>query len=119
MKKIMVVDDDKNVLHVLLYVLEKNGFAVITACNGQEGLEMFETHQPDAVVTDISMPRLDGEGLCRRIAEKYKETMPYIFVMTAKNDHAIRKWIDKMPKIEFMEKPVSPKFLVSRLGELF
>lgn len=118
MKKVMVVDDDKNVLRVLLYVLEKSGFNVIAAANGREGLEMFVAHQPDAVITDISMPELDGEGLCRWIVEKYKHSMPYIFVMTAKNDCSLREWINKMAKIEFLEKPISPKFLVARLSEL-
>jgi two-component system alkaline phosphatase synthesis response regulator PhoP len=118
MKKVMVVDDDNNVLRVLLYVLEKSGFSVITAGNGQEGLEMFESHRPAAIITDISMPRLDGEGLCRQIVEKYKNSMPYIFVMTAKTDHSIRDWISKIAKIEFMEKPISPKLLAARLSEL-
>ncbi len=65
----VVVDDDRDVLKSLCTYLERSGYEVISASNGSEGLEKTMEHEPDVVLTDVSMPGMDGIELCRRLHE--------------------------------------------------
>jgi DNA-binding response OmpR family regulator len=66
-RRILVVDDDPRLLHIVAMYLGIEGYDVKTAANGEEGLREVETHQPDLIILDIMMPGMDGIETCRRI----------------------------------------------------
>ena len=83
MSMILVVDDEVSIIEVLHDVLLEEGYQVMTASNGQEGLKCLEKTQPDLVLCDVMMPILDGRELCRRMTANPRfSSIPLIF-MTA------------------------------------
>jgi CheY-like chemotaxis protein len=119
MKHILVVDDEPTVVRVLRLALEKAGYEVTKANNGEEALEHIHERVPDAVITDIEMPRLDGEGLCRRIEEEMPDRTFPLFVVTSLTAMEHRRWSDTIPNLHFLEKPISARRLLARLSEYF
>jgi DNA-binding response OmpR family regulator len=77
--KILVVDDEKNILKLYKAELEDEGYSVVTANSGREALEIFETENPDLVTLDILMPDIDGIQVLRQMKEK-KPTLPIIML---------------------------------------
>jgi DNA-binding response OmpR family regulator len=75
--KILIVDDDQNILRLYKEELEEEGYAVVTASNGQEALEQFDKESPDLVTLDILLPDIDGIKLLRQMKEK-RPRMPII-----------------------------------------
>ena len=69
-EKILVVDDEKSIVDILKFNLQKEGFQVFTGSDGQEALEIFENCHPDLLILDVMMPRLSGYDVCRKIREK-------------------------------------------------
>ena len=65
--KILLVDDEKDILEFLSYNLEKEGFTVFTASNGEKGLELVKEHKPDLIILDVMMPEMDGIEVCQEI----------------------------------------------------
>jgi CheY-like chemotaxis protein len=119
MKRILIVDDEANVTRVLKLMLERAGHAVRTAPDGEAGLASVLAEPPDAVITDIQMPRMDGRQLVRAIHERLPERRFPIFVMTSMTAREEREWVSKIARVEFLEKPVSPRQLVGRLAQSF
>ena len=112
--KILLVDDEKDIVEFLQYSLEKENFDVITAYDGKEALEKI-TEQPDLIVLDVMMPNMDGYEVCSRIraTNGFRET-PIIF-LTAKSSE-----VDEVKGLElgaddFIQKPVSPKKIIARV----
>lgn len=70
MKRILVVDDERQITRILRSSLQTNGYFVETAANGREALSLFEAHRPDLVITDLSMPEMDGLELTRSIRQR-------------------------------------------------
>lgn len=75
--KILIVDDDQNILRLYKEELEEEGYTIITASNGHEAIEQFEAHNPDLVTLDILLPDIDGIKLLRQMKEK-RPRMPII-----------------------------------------
>lgn len=75
--KILIVDDDQNILRLYKEELEDEGYIIVTATNGQEAIEMFEKEDPDLVTLDILLPDIDGIKLLRQMKEK-KPRLPII-----------------------------------------
>lgn len=119
MPHILIVDDEPMVIRVLRLALEKAGYSVTKANNGEEALERIREQTPDVVITDIEMPRLDGEGLCRRIAEEMPGRQFPIFVVTSLTAVEHRRWSAEMKNLHFLEKPISARRLLSSLSEYF
>lgn len=119
MKRILIVDDEPNVTRVLRLMLERAGHAVSTAPNGELGLASVLADPPDALITDIQMPHMDGRQLVREIHQRLPERRFDIFVMTSMTERAEREWVRTIPRVEFLEKPVSPRQLVTRLAQVF
>ena len=111
-KTILVVEDDATLLDVLRYNLTKEGYSVLTAKDGQEGLELARNRKPDLLLLDIMLPRLDGLEVCRILR---KETSVPILMLTAKADE-----IDKVVGLEvgaddYVSKPFSLRELLARV----
>jgi CheY-like chemotaxis protein len=119
MKYILVVDDEPTVIRVLRLALEKGGYEVNKANNGEEALERIRERVPDAVITDIEMPKMDGEGLCRSIEEEMPGRAFPLFVVTSLTAMEHRRWSDTISNLYFLEKPISARRLLARLEEYF
>ena len=115
---ILVVDDEPDLVELLQYALEAEGFAVLTAADGVDGLALAEAERPDLVVIDVMMPRMDGIALTAEIRERGALRLTPILMLTARTDER-----DEIAGLEagaddYLPKPVSPKRLVSRVKAL-
>lgn len=119
MKKIVIADDEPHVLRVLKLSLEKEGYAVDTCGNGKEALALLEQEYPDILITDIQMPLMTGEELCRHIEEYMPERKFLIFVLTSRTEIEHREWSRNIRNLLFLEKPVSIRNLVEKLEGYF
>ena len=118
-KTILVVDDEGPIRRVIELKLRNRGYRVITASDGEEGLALLRREKPDAVVTDIMMPKLDGKSLCEQ-AEPLKRAGPFLtIVVTCRISPEERSWVGRMTDTILMEKPFSPSRLLDRLEEYF
>lgn len=118
-KTILVIDDEAHIRLIIEVKLKNRGYRVITAKNGQEGLELIYSQKPDAVVTDINMPLLDGDELCR-LTDGLKKDRPFLtLVITARISPQEQTWVQKMRDTQLMEKPFSPSKLVECIDAYF
>lgn len=109
---ILVVDDEPFVPRVLQLKLGRAGYRVITAPNGLRGLELIAREHPQVVITDISMPEMNGFELCRA-AQTYRKEHPFLLiVITSRTEREMRQWMDSIPDLIFFEKPLSPRSLL-------
>lgn len=115
-RTVLVVEDDKTLIDVLKYNLDKEGYHVITALDGSEALEFARKHSPNLVILDIMLPKLDGFEVCRILR---KEMSVPILMLTAKNSE-----IDKVVGLEigaddYVTKPFSMRELIARIRAMF
>ena len=111
--KVLIIDDDPGILKVMRVVLEDEGYTVVTASDGESGIQCFMKESPDLVITDIRMPGIDGIEILRRIKEIDPEKE--VIVTTAFNDvnHAISAL--QLDASDFITKPVSDEALMIAL----
>ena len=115
MAKILVVDDEASIVTMLAYNLKKEGYDVVTAEDGEVALEKFESENPDLLLLDIMMPKMDGYEVCRKIREK--SNVP-IIMLTAKSDESSELNGFECGADEYIAKPFSPKILTARVDAL-
>jgi two-component system, OmpR family, alkaline phosphatase synthesis response regulator PhoP len=116
--KILIADDEQDILEIISYNLEKEGFEVITAKDGMQALELSKMHKPDLVILDIMMPYKSGIEVCNllRMLPEFKKTP--IAILTALSDESSHiKGLDSGAD-DYISKPISPKVLVSRINAL-
>lgn len=112
-EKILVVDDEKDILELIDYNLSKNGYRVKTATTGEEALELIKENDYDLIILDLMLPGIDGFDITKIIkADKHKSSIPIVMV-TAKSDEA-----DKVAGLEigadhYVTKPFSPRELLA------
>jgi len=114
-KKILVVDDEPTLVATLKYNLERDGFQVVTADDGESALNLARSHRPDLVLLDLMLPGLDGFQVCRILR---REMQAPILMLTAKGDE-----IDKVVGLElgaddYVTKPFSMRELLARVRAL-
>ncbi|MCP9775321.1 response regulator transcription factor [Cyanobium sp. HWJ4-Hawea] len=109
---ILVVDDEASIRRILETRLSMIGYQVVTACDGVEALEIFNRINPDLVVLDVMMPRLDGYGVCQELR---KESDVPIVMLTALGDVADRITGLELGADDYVVKPFSPKELEARI----
>ena len=113
--KILIVDDEKDILEFLTYNLKKKGYDVITANNGQEGLELAKKNCPDLILLDVMMPEMDGIEVCQRIRKISNIATTYILFLTARSeDYSELAGFDAGAD-DYITKPIKPKLLISRI----
>ena len=118
-KTILIVDDDIHIRRVLEIKIKHSGYNTLTARNGKEGLEIINTQKPDAVISDLNMPRLDGKELCQ-LTNPIKKEHPFLtIIITARINPYEQRWIDEMQDTIFMEKPFSPSKIIDTLELYF
>lgn len=115
-RKLLVVDDEPHIPRVLKIRLEPEGWEVEIARNGAEALRCLETAPlPDAMITDMRMPVMDGKALCHAVVDRFPDRPFPIFVMTSLVERDVREWVDALGGIAFLEKPVSPRKVLAAL----
>ena len=116
---VLVCDDEAHIRRVVELKLQSSGYRVITAANGEEGLDIIRTKAPDAVITDINMPKLDGKSLCE-MSDPLKAARAFLtIIITARISPDEEKWVDQMQDTQFMEKPFSPAKLLEMVDRYF
>ncbi|MGM9636933.1 MAG: response regulator transcription factor [Eubacteriales bacterium] len=110
--KLLVVDDDANICEMVRLYLEKEGYEVMTAADGVEGVNFFKMYEPDLVLLDLMLPRKDGRQVCREIREI--STKPIIMV-TAKGEVFEKVLGLELGADDFMVKPFDMKELFARI----
>lgn len=117
MSKVMVVDDENDVVELIKFMLEKDGYDVVTACNGREALEKVEPAKPDLIILDIMMPEIDGYTVNTRLQEKDETRGIPVIILTAKGQMRDLFALGSNV-VAFMEKPFDPKGLREKIREL-
>ncbi|MBA9079695.1 MULTISPECIES: response regulator transcription factor [Rufibacter] len=114
--KILVVDDDPDIVELLQYNLEKEGYEVSHAENGQEALKTAKRITPDIILLDVMMPVMDGITACRQLREdpKFKDT--HILFLTARSEEFSEVAAFEAGADDFIVKPIKPRALISRLA---
>lgn len=107
--KILVVDDSPTQLNLMRAPFEENGFQVVTACDGEEALELVASEDLMLVVLDVIMPKLNGFQACRKI-KSIKQDLPVI-LLTSKNQKSDEFWGKKQGADVYMTKPFENKEL--------
>lgn len=111
--KVLVVDDEKPIVRLITFNLEKEGFTTLKAYDGEEALQITTDAKPDLVILDIMLPRIDGLEVCRQIRQKNMSTA--VIMLTAK-DHEIDKVLGlELGADDYMSKPFSPRELIARV----
>jgi len=117
--KVLIADDEPDILEILQYNLQNEGYEVVTARDGDEALEKAKRSQPDLVVLDMMMPRKTGMEVCRllRTLPAFQETL--IIFLTAVSDDGTQVRGLETGADDYIAKPVSPKVFISRVNALF
>jgi len=114
--RILVVDDEVYIVHILDFSLGMEGYEVITALDGEQALEKARAEQPDLIVLDVMMPKLDGYETCRILkADDATRNIP-IILLSAKGRNADQKVGFDVGADDYITKPFSPRKLVERIN---
>lgn len=123
MAKILVVDDEPDMVNMIKAALESASHQVVTAYNGQEGIEKARKEKPDAIVLDIMMPVKDGFVACKELKEDPLCKDIPILILTAVSEHFANTRYAKSMGLDldaedYIDKPIDPKVLLARLEKL-
>lgn len=110
--KVLVVDDDVNIVKLIKLYLEKESYSVCTAHNGKEALDVFRSENPSLIILDIMMPEMDGNQVCREIR---KTSDVPIIMLTAKGETFDKVLSLEIGADDYMVKPFEPKELMARI----
>jgi CheY-like chemotaxis protein len=123
--KILVVDDDPDILEAIEIILQATGYQVVTAKDGKEGLTRLRDEKPDLMILDLLMPKMDGFEVCKQLKDprwsKYAD-IP-IIVLTSVPEHASRRRYEletgvRLDVADYVEKPIDRGVLLERVGKL-
>ncbi len=114
-KKILVVEDDKNILKLIKYNLEKEGFKVFTAITGEDGLELINQEEISLAILDLMLPKMNGLDLCRKIKQDELNSAIPVMIVTAKGEEVDRIVGFELGADDYLVKPFSVRELVLRV----
>ena len=117
MTKVLVVEDTPSERELICEYLRKGGYSVVSACNGKEGLEKFESLQPNIVITDLVMPGMSGLEMCRAIKRVATTKVPVI-ACTSKDQDLDRMWALKQGVDIYLTKPFTKDDILQALRSL-
>jgi DNA-binding response OmpR family regulator len=117
-KKVLIVDDEPNIVAALEYLLQRKGYEIRIAADGEEALRQVQSFAPDLVLLDVMMPRQSGYEVCQRIRERPEWSGVRIVMLSAKGREAeVSKGLSLGADL-YITKPFSSAELVARIGEL-
>ncbi len=118
MQKILVVDDEPSIVRPLMFILKKNGYKVLTASNGEEGLQVARDEKPVLIFLDVMMPKKNGYEVCRELKEDPDLKNIYVIILTARGVELSKVEKDQVQADEYMAKPFSPIKVVEKVNSI-
>jgi DNA-binding response OmpR family regulator len=116
--KVLIVEDEQGIVELLKARLEPEGFQVVAAYNGQEGLRAVTEARPDLIILDLTLPGLDGIELCRRIRRQPETARLPILVLSGKSEEIDKVVLLELGADDYVTKPFNTKELVARVKTL-
>ena len=117
-KKVLVVDDEVHIIHVVAIKLRNNGFKVITAANGAEAFELVCEEKPDIIVTDFQMPVMTGLELVEKLRDDEQTRDIPVIMLTARGFAVADEQKEDLQISQFLSKPFSPKELLRSIEDI-
>ena len=118
-KKILVVDDEIHIVQIVKFNLEKRGgYEVLTAKNGEEGLEIARSEKPDLILSDVMMPKMSGFEFCEALKKDDEIKLIPFIILTAKGQENDIKTGEELGVDDYITKPFSPKALLEKVAEI-
>ena len=122
--KILIVDDDPDIIGAVSAVLEAHEYLVVSACDGEQGLSKLREERPDLMILDLMMPKMDGFAVCKELLDprwaKYK--VPILLFSSIKRDASSRRYELEtglqLNTDDYVEKPIDPHSLLQRVQDL-
>jgi two-component system, OmpR family, alkaline phosphatase synthesis response regulator PhoP len=117
-RKILIIEDERDILNLVVHYLEKDGFRTRTAMDGPEGLMAARREHPDLIVLDLMLPGLDGLEVCKKLRADAGSALIPIIMLTAKSELTDRVVGLELGADDYVTKPFSPKELIARVKAL-
>lgn len=117
-KRILIVDDEEDILEILTYNLRKEGYETRTASNGVEGIEVIKEFKPHLILLDVMMPEMDGVEMCKRLRENTDYNNILIAFLTARSEDYTQITALELGGDDYITKPIKPGVLISRVKAL-
>ena len=117
--RILAIDDEKDILLLLKYNLESEGYIVKTASSGKEGLDIASEYNPDLILIDIMMPEIDGIEICRKLRDVEKFQSTFILFLTARVEEYSEVAAFDAGGDDYITKPIKPRALLSRINSFY
>ncbi|OHE59850.1 MAG: hypothetical protein A2Z47_02875 [Thermodesulfovibrio sp. RBG_19FT_COMBO_42_12] len=123
--KILVVDDDPDVLEAISIILEANGYEVVTARDGLEGLDKLKAEKPDLMILDLLMPKMDGFEVCKELKDPRRAKYAHIpiIILSSVKEQASRRRYEletglQLDVDDYVEKPIEHTILLKRVENI-
>ncbi|MBM4004175.1 MAG: response regulator [Planctomycetes bacterium] len=116
--KILIIEDETSLVELLTYNLEREGYKVISATDGHEGLRKAQTHSPDLLILDLMLPGMSGLDVCRELRSSTRTAAILILMLTAKEEEVDQVVGFAMGADDYVTKPFSVKVLLQRIKVL-
>jgi len=117
-KKILITEDSPTVLAIAKETLEKGGYTVVTAVDGQDAMDKTKKERPDLIILDLMLPKIDGYKVCAMLKfNKEYQNIPVI-ILTARAGEADKKMGGDVKADAYITKPFEPQALLAKIGEL-
>jgi two-component system alkaline phosphatase synthesis response regulator PhoP len=113
--RVLIADDEQDILDLLTYNLQQEGYEVIQASDGEEVVALTQSHQPDLIILDIMMPKMDGVAACRTIRSMPGTEAIIIVFLTARSEEYSEVAGFEAGADDYMYKPIKPRVLKSRI----
>lgn len=117
-KKILVVDDEPNIVRSLAYILKKEGYDVSTAKDGEQAMDMVRDSKPHLMILDVMMPRKSGYDVCEEVKSDPDLRDIHVMMLTAKGQVGDREIGLSKGADEYLTKPFSPRLILNKVEEL-
>ncbi|MBI4395109.1 MAG: response regulator [Candidatus Omnitrophica bacterium] len=112
---ILVIEDEKNIVELVKYNLEREGYRVLTATRGDSGLEQAKKQRPGLILLDLMLPEIDGIEICKILKQNEKTAALPIIMLTAKSQETDKVLGLELGADDYMTKPFSPRELIARV----
>jgi two-component system, OmpR family, alkaline phosphatase synthesis response regulator PhoP len=116
--KILIIDDDPDILDSMKIILEKNGFATVSAVSGKDGVEKFKKKKPDLVLCDMMMEKIDSGINVAKAINRISRKIPIFLISNIGTATAYNVDVDKLGFKGVFQKPVDPDFMISKIRDI-
>lgn len=117
-KKILVADDEPHILGLLTFVLEKEGYTILSASDGEEAIKKAREERPDLIFLDVMMPKKNGYEVCQELKADPQTKDIHIILLTAKGQELDKKRGIELGAVDYATKPFSPTLTIKRVKEI-